>query len=181
MKYGMKIFGTIMIVHWLEHLFQAYQVYVLHMNRTCALGMLGMKYPWLIRTESLHFVFALLTFAGMIYAGRHYFESEFAGKTWVLGLFAAAWHGFEHLVLFLQAATHTYFFDRTEPTTIIQLVVPRIELHLFYNSIITILALTALAKEYLYRDAIDFAAKHKEHCGFCIDRDAITRKLNGDD
>src|SRR5580692_10821586 len=59
-------FVVLLIGHWLEHLFQAWQVYVMHMPRACALGMLGMKYPWLVRTESLHFGFALLTTYGLL-------------------------------------------------------------------------------------------------------------------
>lgn len=167
MKYGMKIFGALMIAHWLEHLFQAYQVYVMHMDRACALGMLGMKYPWLIRTESLHFGFALFTFVGIIYAGWHYFESKFATKMWALGLVTAAWHLFEHVLLFSQAVSHSYLFGRSQPISIIQLIVPRIELHLFYNSIITFFILFALVEEYLYRKYTGFAKEHDEHCEFC--------------
>ena len=59
-------FAALMIGHWLEHIFQAYQVYVMHMPRACALGMLGMKYPWLVKTESLHFGFAVFTTIGLL-------------------------------------------------------------------------------------------------------------------
>jgi hypothetical protein len=159
MKYGMKIFGAIMIAHWLEHLFQAYQVYVLHMDRTCALGMLGMKYPWLIRTESLRYMFAIVTVWGIVYAGWNYFQSEFAAKIWVVALIAATWHLIEHFLLFGQAVTHSYLFGKTQPTSIIQLIVPRIELHLFYNSIITLLVVYALWRERLY---------HQRYCKCCL-------------
>lgn len=167
MKHGMKIFGAVMVAHWLEHLFQAYQVYILHVHRECALGLLGMKYPWLVRTESLHFVFALLTWLGMIYAGWFYFESRTAVKIWVIGLIAAAWHLFEHMLLFEQAIRHRFLFGATQPISIIQLFVPRIELHLFYNSIITLLVLLALWEERLYQDVMKFDKDHKEHCEFC--------------
>jgi hypothetical protein len=161
MKYGMKIFGTIMIAHWLEHIFQAYQVYVLHLHRECALGLLGMKYPWLIKTESLHYVFAMWTVWAMIYAGWKYFESDWASKMWIYGTIAAVWHFIEHCLLFGQAVTHHYLFHQSQPTSIIQLFVPRIELHLFYNSIITLLAGVALLEEYLYRDATEC---YEDHC-----------------
>lgn len=167
MKYGMKIFGALMIAHWLEHLFQAYQVYVMHMDRSCALGMLGMKYPWLIRTESLHFVFALLTVAGFLYAGWHYFESKFATKLWAFGCLVSIWHSIEHTLLFYQATTHRYLFGAHQPMSIIQLFVPRIELHLFYNSIITLFMVFALIEEKMYLDVQKFKREHDEHCEFC--------------
>jgi len=167
MNYKMKIFGAIMIAHWLEHLFQAYQVYVLHMDRACALGLLGMKYPWLIRTESLHFGFALLTLTGIWYAGKDYFASLRAAKVWLVAYYAAIWHLFEHLLLFVQAV-----FGVTHPTSLIQLIVPRIELHLFYNSVVTILIVLALIEERMYRNLMKFVEEHnEEECEFCHDHD----------
>jgi hypothetical protein len=168
MKYGMKIFGVLMIAHWLEHIFQAYQVYVMHMDRACALGMLGMKYPWLIRTESLHYFFALLTSIGFIVAGWHYFESRFVIKLWTAGAAASLWHLFEHTLLFGQALSHRYLFGAHQPISIIQLFVPRIELHLFYNSIITVFMVWALIEESMYLNAKKFKQDHHEDtCEFC--------------
>jgi hypothetical protein len=170
MSYKMKIFGLVMIAHWLEHIFQAYQVYVLHMNRECALGMLGMKYPWLIRTESLHFGFAVLTTVGIVWAGWQYFDAPWAMKAWAIGFLASVWHLFEHLLLFIQAVSHHYFFGATQPMSLIQLIVPRIELHLFYNSVVTILLLLALLEEDSFRNIKEFQRTHKEEeCTFCVD------------
>ena len=138
----MKLFGALMIAHWLEHIFQAYQVYVQHVDRACALGLLGMKYPWLIRTESIHFGFAVLTLAGFWWAAQNYFESWTATKVWAAGMLFSIWHLFEHLLLFIQAMLH-----RPHPTSILQVFFPRIELHLFYNSVVTILMIAALVIE----------------------------------
>lgn len=167
MKYGMKIFGALMIAHWLEHIFQAYQVYVLHMNRMCALGMLGMKYPWLVRTESLHFVFAWLTFVMFYFAGIGYFSSQSAIKLWILGWAASFFHLVEHSLLFAQAVTHHYMFGATQPTSLLQQFFPRIELHLFYNSIITLLMILSLEQEHSYREIKKFKRDHQEHCELC--------------
>ena len=46
------------------------------------------------------------------------------------------WHHIEHLLLLLQAQTGTFFFGRSVPTSVLQLVFPRVELHLFYNSVV---------------------------------------------
>jgi hypothetical protein len=46
----------------------------------------------------------------------------------------------------VQAATGAYLFGRSEPTSIIQLVVPRVELHLFYNAIVTVPMVLALIR-----------------------------------
>jgi len=167
MKHGMKIFGAIMIAHWLEHLYQAYQVYVLHMDRMCALGMLGMKYPWLIRTESLHFGFAWLTVIMFYVAGVRYFSNTLAIKFWVAGWIAAFFHLVEHSLLFAQAVSHHYLFGATQPTSLLQLLVPRIELHLFYNTIITILMILSLEQEHSYREIERFKRDHPEHCELC--------------
>lgn len=147
----MKIFGVLMIAHWLEHLFQAYQVYVLHMDRICALGMLGMRYPWLIRTESLHFVFAWLTVVMFYLAGVNYFTSELAIKLWVVGWVVSFFHLIEHALLFVQAVSHHYLFGAAQPISLLQLLIPRIELHLFYNTLVTILMLLSLAEERSYQ------------------------------
>jgi hypothetical protein len=165
MKYGMKIFGVLMTAHWLEHLFQAYQVYVMHIPRTCALGMLGMKYPWLIRTESLHYAFAFLTCVGFIVAGWHYFESRAAVKLWTAGAAWSLWHLFEHSLLLGQSLSHRYLFGAHQPTSIIQLFVPRIELHLFYNSIITLFMVWALIKEKSFLKK--FGKVHEDGCEIC--------------
>lgn len=150
MKLGMKIFMALIALHWVEHLFQAYQVYVMHMNRACALGFLGMRYPWLIRTEILHFGFAMLTMLGMFYVGRKYFASDDAVKAWAIGFIWSIWHMIEHTLLFFQSVSGHYLFGHSAPTSIIQLLIPRIELHLFYNSIITYYIVKALFHEYRY-------------------------------
>ena len=53
-----------MIVHWIEHLFQAAQIWILAMPRPQALGALGYVFPWLVKSEVMHFTYAVLMFGG---------------------------------------------------------------------------------------------------------------------
>lgn len=46
------------------------------------------------------------------------------------------WHHLEHLLLLIQAITGSYLLGRSVPTSIIQLIIPRVELHLFYNAVV---------------------------------------------
>jgi len=146
-KWMIGTFAVLMIAHWLEHIFQAYQVYAMHMPRACALGMLGMKYPWLIKTEALHFGFAIFTTVGLLMLWHVYVTGKVASDqifimprtapSWIAATYISIWHLFEHTLLFAQAMTHPWF-GKAVPTSLIQLLIPRIELHLFYNSMVTV-------------------------------------------
>jgi hypothetical protein len=141
-------FAFLMLAHWLEHAFQAWQIYAMHMPRKCALGMLGMKYPWLIKTESLHFGFAVFTTLGLIMLWNIFVNGRVAPDYmvihptsepyWKTATYISIWHLVEHSLLFGQAMLHHNLFGSPVPTSLIQLIVPRVELHLFYNSIVTI-------------------------------------------
>ena len=48
------------------------------------------------------------------------------------------WHHIEHFLLILQATTHHNFWGKPVPCSVLQLIFPRVELHLFYNSIVFI-------------------------------------------
>jgi hypothetical protein len=124
------------------------------MTPHCALGLLGMKYPWLVRTESLHFAFALITTAGLIALWDIFVNGEIAcdctvvhpdtAPYWKTAFWISIWHLFEHTLLFTQAVAHKYIFGHKEPTSIIQLFIPRVPLHLVYNSAVTIPVLIAM-------------------------------------
>ena len=53
-KVALRSFMVIVLLHWAEHVVQAYQFYVLHMPRPMSMGLMGMVYPWLMKTETLH-------------------------------------------------------------------------------------------------------------------------------
>lgn len=132
----LMLFAGLMFAHWLEHIVQAYQVYVMGFERHHALGLLGQIYPWLIHSEWLHFGFAVLTLAGLLLLLPAF---SGAGRVWWnTALVVGIWHVFEHTLLFIQAQRGVFFFGAKEPTSVLQLVFPRIELHLFYNSVVAI-------------------------------------------
>jgi hypothetical protein len=131
---ALQLFMGIVLFHWLEHIVQAYQVFVLHWPRPMAMGLLGMYYPWLMRTETLHYSFAVVMLAGL-----WVLRKGFTGRShswWMVAFWIQFWHHIEHGLLFYQALSHHYLFGGTVPTSIGQIWVPRIELHLFYNFIV---------------------------------------------
>jgi hypothetical protein len=138
----LKIFAGLMVAHWLEHLVQAYQVWALGYERHHAGGLLGQIFPWLMHSEWLHFAYAVLTFAGIVLLYR-----AFAGSAltwWRAALVIQAWHLVEHSLLFAQAQGGFVLWGAKEPTSVLQLFLPRIELHLFYNSLVTLPIVVAM-------------------------------------
>ena len=132
---ALRTFMVIVLAHWGEHLFQAFQIYVLGWPVPQALGMLGFFYPWLVKSEVLHYGYALVMLAGL-----WIFRPGFTGVTdrrwWSIALGIQFWHHIEHLLLIIQATTGHNFFGRPVPTSILQLWLPRVELHLFYNAVV---------------------------------------------
>src|SRR5271167_437866 len=114
---ALQVFMAIVLAHWAEHLFQAYQIYVMGWPRPQANGLLGLWYPWLIKSETLHYSYALVM---------------------LIGLWIQFWHHIEHFLLIYQATTHHNFWGKPVPCSVLQLIFPRVELHLFYNSIVFI-------------------------------------------
>src|SRR3954465_12860444 len=64
-KPALPLFMGIVLFHWVEHIVQAYQAFVMHWPRQMAMGFLGMYYPWLMKTETLHYGFAVVMLAGL--------------------------------------------------------------------------------------------------------------------
>ncbi|HVH09679.1 MAG TPA: hypothetical protein VM736_07775 [Gemmatimonadales bacterium] len=127
---------TIVIVHWGEHLFQAYQVFVLHWPRSKAMGMIGLMWPWLMMSEWLHYGFALIMLVGLWVLRKGFVG---LGHTWwMIAFWIQFWHHIEHALLFFQVQTHHYLFGGAVPTSIAQIWIPRVELHLFYNAVVFI-------------------------------------------
>lgn len=134
---GLQIFMVIVLAHWAEHLVQAFQIYVLGWPVPQSLGILGLFYPWLIRSEVLHYGYAIVMLIGIFMLRPGFTEHE-SRRWWTIALVIQFFHHFEHLLLFGQALTGHNLFDRPVPTSLIQLWVPRVELHLFYNTIVFI-------------------------------------------
>jgi hypothetical protein len=131
---ALLVFLAVVIAHWVEHVFQADQVYVLGMPPHMAMGALGMLYPWLVHSEWLHFGYAIVMFAGLFLL-RHGFAGR-ADEWWRIALWIQGWHLVEHTLLLVQASLGHPFWGRPVPTSVLQLVFPRLELHLFYNTVV---------------------------------------------
>jgi hypothetical protein len=129
-------FMLIVLGHWAEHLAQAYQIFVMGWPRPMANGVLGLWYPWLIKSETLHYGYAVVMLIG-IWTLRKGFTGR--GLTWwTVALVIQFWHHIEHLLLIYQATTHHNFWHKPVPCSVLQLIFPRVELHLFYNTIVFI-------------------------------------------
>lgn len=129
-------FMIIVLAHWAEHLVQAYQIWVLGNPRPQSRGVLGQWFPVLVTSEWLHYGYAIVMLAFLFLL-----RPGFAGRArvwWTIALVIQFWHHIEHLLLLIQAQAGTIFFGQPAVTSIVQLVVPRVELHLFYNSVVFI-------------------------------------------
>ena len=155
----------IVLFHWAEHIVQAYQAFVLHWPRPMAMGFLGMYFPWLMKTEVLHYGFAVIMLFGLWVLRR-----GFVGRShtwWMIAFWIQFWHHIEHFLLFYQANTHHYFFGGSVPTSIGQIWIPRIELHLIYNTLVFIPMVVAMYYHVFppARDAVKMVctcARHRE-------------------
>jgi hypothetical protein len=143
-KPALMVFGVIVLGHWAEHVAQAIQVYLLHWPRPTAGGLLGLAFPWLVTSEWLHYGYAVVMMIAFILL-RHGFTGS-ARTWWNTAMWIQIWHHFEHLLLLVQALTGAYLLGAKVPTSIAQLVFPRIELHLFYNTIVFIPMVVAMVK-----------------------------------
>src|SRR5258708_4865323 len=88
-KPALQIFMVIVLAHWAEHLAQAWQVYVLGWPRHHAGGVLGLRYPWLVKSELLHFSYAFIMLIGIALLRK-----GFAGvsrKWWEIALVIQFW------------------------------------------------------------------------------------------
>jgi hypothetical protein len=157
-KPALWIFMIVVLGHWAEHLAQGWQVYALGWPRHHAGGVLGLRYPWLVSTEILHYGYALVMLIG-IWLLRKGFTGR-SGKWWTAALIIQFWHHFEHLLLIGQATLHHNLFGSPVPTSIIQQIIPRIELHLFYNTIVFIPMVIGM---YYHM----FPAKGEKHLASC--------------
>src|SRR6202166_5310906 len=97
-------FMAIVLAHWGEHLVQAYQIYVMGWPRPKANGILGLWYPWLITSETLHYGYALVMLIGI-----WVLRKGFTGRSrtwWTVALVIQFWTHIEHLLLITQGTMH---------------------------------------------------------------------------
>src|ERR1700727_3886174 len=98
---ALQIFMAIVLAHWGEHLVQAYQIFVMGWPRPKANGIVGLWYPWLIKSETLHYGYAVVMLAG-IWILRKGFTGR-ARTWWTIALVIQFWHHIEHFLLITQA------------------------------------------------------------------------------
>jgi hypothetical protein len=134
---ALRAFMVVVLAHWAEHLVQAFQIYALKWPVPASRGVIGQFFPWVIRSESLHYGYALVMLIGL-FVLRKGFTQPAERRWWTIALVIQFFHHFEHLLLFGQAMSGHNLFGRPVPTSLIQLWVPRVELHLFYNTIVFI-------------------------------------------
>jgi len=133
---ALRLYMVIVLAHWGEHLVQAFQIYLLKWPRPESRGILGQFFPWLISSESLHYGYALFMLIGL-----WILKDGFYGRSktwWTISLALQFWHHIEHFVLQMQALVGKNLFGSPVPVSFLQLVVPRVELHLFYNTVVFI-------------------------------------------
>jgi hypothetical protein len=132
---ALRLFMVIVLAHWAEHLVQAFQIYGLGWPVPEARGVLGYCYPWLIKSELLLYGYAVVMLIGL-WMLRPGFTAPRESQWWTIALAIQFFHHIEHALLFGQALLGQNLFGRPVPTSLVQLWVPRVELHLFYNTIV---------------------------------------------
>ncbi|MEX1019672.1 MAG: hypothetical protein WDZ49_08440 [Litorilinea sp.] len=128
------IFMLIVVAHWMEHVLQIYQIYGLGWAPTAAGGLIGVFFPILITSETLHFVYDFIQWAGIVVL-RGGFRGP-ARPYWRVAMIAQTWHFIEHILLMVQYLTGYYIFGRIKQTSLLELFFPREELHFVYNLIV---------------------------------------------
>ena len=133
---ALYIYTAVVLLHWVEHIFQAYQIFVLGWPRPESGGVLGLWLPWLVSTELLHWGYAIFMLAGLIILRPGF--SGLSRTFWNISLAIQIWHFIEHSLLQGQAIVGSNLFGSQVPISIAQFWVPRPELHLIYNALVFI-------------------------------------------
>lgn len=135
-EWALRLYMVIVLAHWAEHLVQAFQIFALGWSRPESRGVLGHWFPWLVTSELMHYLYALFMLIGL-----WILRKGFTGRSrtwWMISFVIQFWHHIEHFLLQIQAITQTNFWNSPVPISILQLIYPRVELHLFYNTIVFI-------------------------------------------
>jgi hypothetical protein len=140
---ALRSFMVIVLAHWAEHLLQIFQIYVLGWPVPESRGALGQIFPWLVQSETLHYGYALVMLIGLFVLRKGFVNPE-ERRWWNIALAIQFFHHIEHGLLQIQAITGQNFFGQPVPTSIAELWVPRVELHLFYNTIVFIPMVVAM-------------------------------------
>ncbi|MBZ0284350.1 MAG: hypothetical protein K8L97_26660 [Anaerolineae bacterium] len=138
----MGLYMVVVLIHMLEHLLQMYQLVVLGWARPAAGGLLGLWSPQLAMAEVLHFSYNLFQLVGLLVLLGG-FRGQ-ARKFWVIACCLQGWHFFEHALLQAQWLTRIYLYNGPKPMSVLEIFLPRIELHFIYNMMVVIPTLIAV-------------------------------------
>jgi len=141
-QYALWIYTAIVLGHWAEHLAQATQIYWLGWPVPEARGVLGLWFPVLVTSEALHYGYALVMLVSFWILRRGFVGPSY--RWWMVAFWIQFWHHIEHALLQGQAIFHHNLFGSPIPLSLAQLVVPRVELHLFYNTAVFIPMMIAM-------------------------------------
>ena len=170
-KPALWVYTAIVLIHWSEHLVQTFQVYVLGWPLKDARGVLGMPFPWLVGSESLHYFYAVFMLAAFWVLPKGFVGRSYVW--WMIAFWIQFWHHIEHALLLYQATVGHNFFGAPAPISLIQMLgflegpastgfgglmagpprhalspllffVRRVEVHMFYNAIVTIPMVVAM-------------------------------------
>jgi hypothetical protein len=135
-KVSLWIYTAIVLAHWAEHLAQTTQIYLLGWPIPESRGIVGIWFPWVIKSELLHYGYAFVMLVAFWilrkgFVGRSYFW-------WMVAFWIQFWHHIEHALLQGQALFQQNLFGAPVPMSVVQLFIPRVELHLFYNTAVFI-------------------------------------------
>jgi hypothetical protein len=142
---ALQAFGLIIALHWVEHVAQAWQIWVMDRPRPEARGFLGAQWPWLVSSEWLHYGYAIVMLIALALL-----LPGFKGRSrafWMLAFVIQIWHFIEHQILLVQVQTHHNWGGAKAPQSVLQhfwFTGSRPELHLFYNTLVTIPMLVAI-------------------------------------
>jgi hypothetical protein len=146
-------------------------VYFLKWPLKEARGILGIPFPWLVASEFMHYIYALIMVLGI-----WFLRKGFVGRSsrwWMVAFAIQSWHHFEHLLLQGQALFGQNFFNAPVPISVIQFLgflqgtaqsgfnsmlttpgvdqltfltifVRRVEVHMIYNTLVLIPMIVAM-------------------------------------
>ncbi len=130
------LYMAVVLIHMSEHMLQMYQFAVLGWPRPASGGLLGLWVPQLAMAELLHFTYNLFQWMGLLVL-----RGGFRGRArtfWMLAFAFQCWHLFEHTLMQLQWLTGLYLYNATKTMNVLEIWVPRIELHFTYNMLVVI-------------------------------------------
>jgi hypothetical protein len=148
---AVAIYLIVVFGHFSEHLVQLAQILLFDVPLRQAGGLLGSWLPDLARSEVLHTGYNSLQLTGLILLLPGFAGRGAARALWIVALIAQSWHFTEHALLQIQFLTGSYLFDASTQTSLLELFLPRIQLHFAYNLLVFVPTFAAAALRFRRR------------------------------